>query len=684
MGGSSRSPCTPAAMFPGVAVLVLLAVAAALWNLRAPTVFFDSQIMLGGSLAVFALLLFGWPGVLVGVAALIATAIRWGHPYELLIGTTFLVWLGIFLNRCNGGWSKRDNGRVVLAAAAFWLVVGIPLELVLFNRGFDMPFSRALGIGLKESVTGLLNTTIGLLAFLVVRGVTLRGQPGGFSVRGLTFAAILAAISIPGLGLTLILSRQLKSAAIEQQFQDLHGFGQRVADRADLGTTEALDALANATSNKEFLLRRVDGTVVSSDPALFERLDQHYSVETPARTGRDDLGILRTSVNGPVIRTDADSYWFATFDRPPASRLGDTSPVATITVVETPPEMVSMLDYQLLLPSFSALLALLLGGVAVAEWAGQMVDRHSAAVLPPPGGQSPSCATLAASPIREINTLVDAVNERTHRIQAATAREKELEEAHRRDLENKLKTSLSAAAVAHEINQPLSRILLRAQMELEHSAGHERDTLSALVADTQRVVTIIDRMCVLLRNVHTPHHAVDLAEVVSSAVLQVKALLHRESITVHTALTDVRCLVSGDEVQLQIALINLLTNAAHAIAVSGSPRREIRVELVPGAGGCDLVVGDSGPGWPGGTIVDMLLRTSKPDGTGIGLYIVTTTVDHHGGRMSVGQSPLGGAEFRISLPADRRAATLPARSPLGERALDRDHAHDDHAHEPGD
>jgi len=85
--------------------LVLLAAAAAVVNWFAPTVFFDSQIMLGGSLAVFALLRFGWPGILVGLAGLAMTVVRWGHPFELAIGTAFLVWLQIFLDRFNGGGS---------------------------------------------------------------------------------------------------------------------------------------------------------------------------------------------------------------------------------------------------------------------------------------------------------------------------------------------------------------------------------------------------------------------------------------------------------------------------------------------------------------------------------------------------------------------------------------------------
>ncbi|MBU3666368.1 MAG: ATP-binding protein [Chthoniobacterales bacterium] len=54
--------------------------------------------------------------------------------------------------------------------------------------------------------------------------------------------------------------------------------------------------------------------------------------------------------------------------------------------------------------------------------------------------------------------------------------------------------------------------------------------------------------------------------------------------------------------------------------------------------------------WPGGTLDEMLLNTSKPEGSGIGLYIVKTAVENHRGTITIGRSPLGGAEFRITLP----------------------------------
>ena len=59
--------------------LVGLMAVAVLINIHAPTVFFDTQLMLGCSAAVLALLLFGWSGLLVGGGALSVTVVRWGH-----------------------------------------------------------------------------------------------------------------------------------------------------------------------------------------------------------------------------------------------------------------------------------------------------------------------------------------------------------------------------------------------------------------------------------------------------------------------------------------------------------------------------------------------------------------------------------------------------------------------------
>ena len=57
-----------------------------------------------------------------------------------------------------------------------------------------------------------------------------------------------------------------------------------------------------------FLARRDDGTATSSDPALFERLERDFEIETPARTELPGLDILRPKHDAPVIIADDQSY----------------------------------------------------------------------------------------------------------------------------------------------------------------------------------------------------------------------------------------------------------------------------------------------------------------------------------------------------------------------------------------
>ena len=250
---------------------------------------------------------------------------------------------------------------------------------------------------------------------------------------------------------------------------------------------------------------------------------------------------------------------------------------------------------------------------------------------------------------REGAQLERMVADRTRELAEARRQEKLTEEKQRAVLEQKLKTSLAASAVAHEINQPLSRLLLKCRLEAERS-GADDGFIDAVLGDAERVVTTIEKMKVLLRNVETRHEPVDLGQVVTSTLHQVKRLAATHGVELRRSGPALGCVIEGDDVQLQFAVSNLLRNAIEAIAAGGGERREIEIAVNDGGRGAELVVGDSGPGWPGGTIDEALLASSKPAGTGIGLFVVRTAVENHRGTVSVGESPLGGAEFRISLP----------------------------------
>jgi PAS domain S-box-containing protein len=267
----------------------------------------------------------------------------------------------------------------------------------------------------------------------------------------------------------------------------------------------------------------------------------------------------------------------------------------------------------------------------------------------------------AGTPLRVTGVNFDFTDKRRaeEAAMAAHQREQHVVLHQRRVLQQKLKTSLTAAAIAHEINQPLSIILLHCQMamaRLEESSpdGPTQQTLrpllSTLIEEAERMRVTIETMRMLLRNIQTELRPVDLSNVVGSALLYLLPQLREVGVEVERIGLTRPCLIEGDEAQLQISISNVLRNAIQAIEAQGDPQRRIRVELHSHHDWVELAVGDSGPGFGNGPPDATLLRSSKAEGTGLGLYVVRTTLDNHGGTIDFGPSSLGGAEVRLRFP----------------------------------
>lgn len=269
----------------------------------------------------------------------------------------------------------------------------------------------------------------------------------------------------------------------------------------------------------------------------------------------------------------------------------------------------------------------------------------------------------------EIEQLAGAFGELVERLNSQSATLLRSEER----LEAKLRSSLHAAAVAHEINLPLSTLLLNTRLLLEQSRdqlqGLERERLEAMAVESQRVVATIEKMRILLRNVQTEAQPVDLASVTRSALLQTRSALRQAGIEVsRDSSLELRTVqVQGDPTQIQIAIVNLLRNAIEALqqqpAVHTTPRIAVRLE--PTDAGVDLIVDDNGPGFPAGQRTIIPLHTTKAQGSGLGLFVVETTMANHQGQVLIERSPWGGARVRLRFPgAPTHPRSLSAQQPV--------------------
>lgn len=91
--------------------------------------------------------------------------------------------------------------------------------------------------------------------------------------------------------------------------------------------------------------------------------------------------------------------------------------------------------------------------------------------------------------------------------------------------------------------------------------------------------------------------------------------------------------IVGDPARIQVAILNLLTNAVQALERGGSVERNIRLDLIDDDRSVTCVVGDSGPGYEAVAASDGNPVAGHGGGSGMGLHIVHSVLCNHGGRL---------------------------------------------------
>jgi PAS domain S-box-containing protein len=212
-----------------------------------------------------------------------------------------------------------------------------------------------------------------------------------------------------------------------------------------------------------------------------------------------------------------------------------------------------------------------------------------------------------------------------------------------------------AAAIAHEVNQPLGAIVINANFCLRQFANATprlREAISDIVNDASRASAVISRIRALLRKGPSERVAVDINQIIQEVTLLLRRELTRNDVSLRTDLGHDLPPVSGDRIQLQQVVINLVTNAIEAMRLPGHRRRELVIKSAMKLDEVLIRVEDSGKGLDPQQSQHIFepFFTTKPEGLGMGLSISLSIIESHGGRLWAERRPKG-AVFQFVLPA---------------------------------
>ena len=215
-----------------------------------------------------------------------------------------------------------------------------------------------------------------------------------------------------------------------------------------------------------------------------------------------------------------------------------------------------------------------------------------------------------------------------------------------------------ATSIAHEVNQPLAAIVTNAETSLRWLQRPEPNLskvgqLIARAAESARHASAIVQRIRGMAARNAPERSVlDLNDVVYEALLFVRHDLETRSITLGLQLGAGLPRLLGDRVQLQQVIVNLLLNAAQALAKDQSTGRIEIVTMLDADGTLRFSIHDNGPGISDADLNRIFdsFYTTKEDGVGIGLAICQSIIGAHGGTICASNHPEGGAMFQVLLP----------------------------------
>ena len=226
------------------------------------------------------------------------------------------------------------------------------------------------------------------------------------------------------------------------------------------------------------------------------------------------------------------------------------------------------------------------------------------------------------------------------------------------------------AGVAHELNNPLASVLGFADFLAESGQTPPalQEPVRVIQHEAQRAAGIVKNLLTFARRQDQERRRVEVGPVIQRTLQLLNNQLMGLKVTSDLAVEPGLPAVDGSPNQLQQVFVNLVNNAAQAIAATGR-EGTVTVRVRPWLDGVAVDVGDDGPGIP----EDVQARVFEPffttksegEGTGLGLSICQGIVKEHGGRITLRSTPGHGATFTVELPGARLEAAADPPSAAG-------------------
>jgi PAS domain S-box-containing protein len=224
-----------------------------------------------------------------------------------------------------------------------------------------------------------------------------------------------------------------------------------------------------------------------------------------------------------------------------------------------------------------------------------------------------------------------------------------------------------AASVAHELNNPLATVALRAESAMEGllSGDAKRHALEIILQQVERMADLVSHLLQFSRRSYKQISSIDLREELRKALEFIEYYLRSHQIDVIQDFAGQLPTVQADRQQLIQVFLNLITNASDAMPAGGTLTVKIYASsLAEDHQAVTIEFSDTGNGVASADLPRLWepFFTTKPEGkgTGLGLAICRRTVEEHRGTIEIETGPGKGTTVRIILPATDRGVAIAA------------------------